>query len=378
MNLSFDTVIAGCGLAGACAAFELSASQRVLIIDRTGPGAGASGTTIGLVSPLMARRARPVWRMAEAVAALNRMIRESNSESLFRREGVLKPARSSEQADEFRDAASRWPAHGVWHDVDTVRVRWPEITPAFGLLEVTSGGSISMPALCANLLKAAVARGAKFMAEARITDWTEGAENVRVSIEAGSSIRFEPDAAPSARRTHSRVEPDPSLEINAKRLLLAIGSGYLDFPELSALHLHPIKGQWIRLEAAALNREAFRPVSSRRYIASLHDHFIVGSTYEHNFEHLRPTEQASSLLHAEATELINRLATARIVGASAAVRVTVPGIRLPMVGPLPGRDRVWIFTGLGSKGLLMAPLLAGELPEFFTNNRDIPKEIRVS
>ena len=45
-------------------------------------------------------------------------------------------------------------------------------------------------------------------------------------------------------------------------------------------------------------------------------------------------------------------------GLRAGVRVTVPGIRLPMVGPVPGFERVWIFTGFGAKGLLTAPLRA--------------------
>ena len=83
-------------------------------------------------------------------------------------------------------------------------------------------------------------------------------------------------------------------------------------------------------------------------------------------------------LRAESAELVPVLADAAIVAAGAAIRVTVPGIRLPMVGPINENDRVWIFTGLGSKGLLMAPLIAQQLPDFFTGIREIPKEISVT
>ncbi len=62
--------------------------------------------------------------------------------------------------------------------------------------------------------------------------------------------------------------------------------------------------------------------------------------------------------------------------ARAGVRVTVPGSYLPMLGPLPDADRVWLFTGLGSKGLLMAPMLAAELPGYLSGSSPIPDEIR--
>ena len=71
------------------------------------------------------------------------------------------------------------------------------------------------------------------------------------------------------------------------------------------------------------------------------------------------------------------LQDATVLDATAGVRVTVPGTRLPMLGPLPDRSCIWIFTGLGSKGLLMAPLLARDLPAFFEKPETIPPEVRV-
>jgi glycine oxidase len=64
----------------------------------------------------------------------------------------------------------------------------------------------------------------------------------------------------------------------------------------------------------------------------------------------------------------------------AGVRVTVPRThspqRLPLVGPLTGRRRVWVFTGLGSKGLLTAPLLARDLGSWLEAPERIPAEVR--
>ena len=79
-----------------------------------------------------------------------------------------------------------------------------------------------------------------------------------------------------------------------------------------------------------------------------------------------------------AAQMIPAVEQSRVLASGAAIRVTVPGIRLPMVGPLRRDSNVWIFTGLGSKGILMAPMLALELPDYFSDPGSIPKEIRVT
>ena len=105
---------------------------------------------------------------------------------------------------------------------------------------------------------------------------------------------------------------------------------------------------------------------------------IVGSSYERDFSDLEPSDAQSRKILAKAARMLPGLRDATVLNASAGVRVTVPGTRLPMLGPLPGHRNVWIFTGLGSKGLLMAPLLARDLPAFFDAPETIPAEIRVA
>jgi glycine/D-amino acid oxidase-like deaminating enzyme len=79
--------------------------------------------------------------------------------------------------------------------------------------------------------------------------------------------------------------------------------------------------------------------------------------------------------------MVPGLERADVLAAQAGVRVTVPARlsprRLPMIGPLPGRRRLWTFVGLGSKGLLTAPLLSRSLPAWIDNPGAIPGEVRV-
>src|SRR5690606_17120089 len=164
----------------------------------------------------------------------------------------------------------------------------------------------------------------------------------------------------------------------ARRVLLAVGDGYAAFPELSALRLHRVKGQTVRVrnpDAAAL--AGLPHLAGRGYVVHEGATLVAGSTYEHTFADVRPSDAQTRLLLEKAEEMVPALRGAEVVGAQAGVRVNVPGTRLPMLGPLPGRRRVWVCTGLGSKGLLFAPLLARDLAAFFEQPGAIPKEVRL-
>ena len=163
--------------------------------------------------------------------------------------------------------------------------------------------------------------------------------------------------------------------IEAGRLLLALGDGFQAFPALAALPLHRVKGQTIRLatpdgfplEAPALSGEG--------YVVPTPDGLVVGATFEHDFADPAPTVQASRSLRQRAARMLPSLAVAPILDARAGVRVTVPRVRLPLLGPLPGEEHIWVFTGLGAKGLLTAPLLARRLPAWLADPAGVPAEV---
>ena len=75
--------------------------------------------------------------------------------------------------------------------------------------------------------------------------------------------------------------------------------------------------------------------------------------------------------------MLPALADLPVLETQAGVRVSVPGIRLPVLDRLPGSRRIWVFGGLGSKGLLMAPLLARDLADYLAMPETIPSELRL-
>ncbi len=448
MNLSFDTVIVGSGVGGAAVAAALCSDGSftdgaVLVVDagagrderaghderagrderaghderagrdeRAGPAesedregsAGRNGTFVGtrfsdvyptassigsgISSPLMSRRARPVWRMESAVSALKHLMDITRADALFSKKGILKLALSEEQAAHFKDAAGKWPVYGQWIDTMDAGRRWPAIHAPFGALHVSEGTSVSLPAWSEHLIRYATSRGAHCMTDARMLSWTERGPKITVRIRVG-------------RGKNGRIEG-----IDTSRLILALGADYLRFAELAALNLHPIKGQWALVECPHFEDDVI-PVSGAGYVVeekriidekpfggqkqfSGQKRFggqkqtkdspglSLGSTFEHAYRHLRTDRGSLSGMISNAAQMIPAVEQSRVLASGAAIRVTVPGIRLPMVGPLRRDSNVWIFTGLGSKGILMAPMLALELPDYFSDPGSIPKEIRVT
>lgn len=352
----FDTLIVGAGLAGACAALFLSRKERVLVVDAAHPAAGASGIAAGLVNPLSGLRARPVWRMPEALDAFHEACALAGATTLFDGGGVLRPAERPDLAPWFEEAARTHPGHACWLPPDEAERRYPLVRAPFGAVYLPTSGAVAVPAFVAALLNAAEARGAVVRTGLRVTGWNETETHAAVTLYSDETAATE--------------------TVAARRVLLAFGYGYRAFPELEALRLHPVKGQLVRVRTPA-GLDGQPHLAGRGYVVRDGPSLVVGSTFEHTFADAAPSPEQTRRLLDNAAGMLPVLRDAEVVEAQAGIRVSVPGIRLPMLGPLPGRRRIWLFTGLGSKGLLMAPLLARDLPRLFDAPEHIPTEIRV-
>lgn len=356
MNLSYDAIIVGGGLAGACAALHLSRTRSVLLLERDVPASGASGVAAGLVNPIMSQRAKPVWRMHEALDALQESLDLAGATSLFRKTGVIRPAADEEQAEIFRQAAKRMPDEADWLPHTYLADTFPDVRAPFGALRVRNAGTVPVPELVRALLDAAVRNGAEVALHADVRAWNENGQAASVDVvRTGKTERF-----------------------HARHVILALGDAWSRYPDLAGLRLHRVKGQSVSVAPPTGLDPARVPIlAGMGYVVPEADSFIVGSSYEHVFTSLEPDPDQTRRILDKAAAMLPRLSEATVIEETAGVRVNVPGTRLPMLGPLPGHARVWIFTGLGSKGLLMAPLLGRELPSFLGATEQIPSEIRV-
>ena len=212
---------------------------------------------------------------------------------------------------------------------------------------ITTGGVVDTPRMLEYTHGAIASRCTVLSSD--LVGWEDTGSGVTIALNSGSSLR-------------------------ASKLVLALGAGYKSFPVLSALNLHRIKGQIVRVRTPESFSHSI-PVSGHGYVVPLRDTLILGTTYEHSFQNDQPTDVGSKNILALTQQMVPSVETADILDTAAGIRVGVPGTRLPMVGPLSGN--VWVLTGLGSQGLLFGAHIGRNLVNWITNPGDVPNELRL-
>lgn len=335
--------VVGAGLAGACAAYALSPHVRVTLLDRAEAATGASGVAAGIVNPFAGPRSAPVWHRTEALAALETLL--VAAKMWAPPPGIVRPARDGEQAQRFRQRSEAYPDALAWLGAVQAGEQWPDVHAPLGALVVGEGRAVDVAAFVRGLLSACPIE----------TRFGATGEVVRVDARVG------------------RMETAEGPAIEADVILLCTGA--VLFQEQAHLPLHHVKGQIITLHAPGLaNRLPL--AAGDGYLVPNGEMVLVGSTFEHVFDTDAPTAEGIAALHAGATSLVPALAEAPVVEARAGIRTTVPGVRRPLLGPISRCGRLWVFNGLGAKGLLTAPLLAARLWTYLNAPASLPNEIR--
>lgn len=341
---SFDVVVAGAGLGGACAALWLSASNRVLLLS--GTTSAASGVAAGLINPFAGQRVVPSWHANLAYKDLLATLAHAGATDTYDPCGILRPALNETQAVRLRTLALEHADSFTWLSPDDVYARYPDVSAPFGAA-ITTGGVVDTPRMLEYTHSTIASRCAVLSSD--LVGWEDFGSGVTVVLKSGPSL-------------------------HASKLILALGAGYRSFPVLSALNLHCIKGQIIRVRAPEYLSCSI-PVCGYGYVVPLRDTLILGTTYEHSFQDDQPTRIGSNNILALTQQMVPRIETADVLGTAAGIRVGVPGTRLPMVGPLSGN--VWVLAGLGSKGLLFGTHIGRNLVNWITNPEHVPNELRL-
>jgi len=114
-----------------------------------------------------------------------------------------------------------------------------------------------------------------------------------------------------------------------------------------------VKGQLLEIDATLPY-----PVAADGYLLPKNGHCILGSTYERNFKTEDPDPSCVAELLEKGEKMMEGISNQPIVEIKAGVRASTPQ-RLPCVKKIA--DRIFAYTGLGSRGLLYHALFAKKL-----------------
>lgn len=359
-SATFDAIIIGAGIAGLSMADALiNKGYNCAIIDKSMPGSGASGAPKMLINPATGRRAKMSLDSDKAlpeITSLLERVQASTQEKIFEKRGVIRPALNPKIALDFENSPEKydWPDGWIsWLDKSKFTKNYP-------CFEHNHGGLIISEGLTVNG-KLFVDKLSKVLLDSGLVSYYN------------SNFKF------SYSDDSWSILVNDSVSLSTHSLIFASGLSLTHDENWKFLELHPIKGQ----TAEFTFKEPLpfdRSVSSLGYMAYMShdpDKLVVGSTYEHHFDFFEPDSDGLNYLKGK---LENTLPgwSEKIIETKqwSGIRVTAKD-KKPVIGPHPHQKGLYIFGGLGSKGMLLGRYCAGLLSNYIINGELIPAELSI-
>ena len=335
-----DVTVRGAGIFGLSIAWKaLQRGARVRVIDRNGPGSGASGGIVGALQPHVPDpwnalkqyqlesliEAREFWEGVDATSGVS---------SGFARVGRFQPLmreRDIALARERADAArSNWRGNALWEIINAREAEnWMPPSPT-GLLVHDTLSAIVHPRDAIRSLAAAIrAKGGEFVAD-------------------------EPDQGPVIWAT-----------------------GWKGLLELGAALGRPV-GHGVKGQAALVRHDAGgQPqifVGGLHIVPHLDGTLAIGSTSERDFDAPTTTDDLLDDIIHRAGKILPVLNRATVIERWAGVRPRCVS-RTPLLGPWPGRADHYVANGGFKIGFGIAPKIAGTILDLVLEGVDsIPPE----
>ncbi|MCZ4319289.1 FAD-binding oxidoreductase [Aequorivita viscosa] len=161
--------------------------------------------------------------------------------------------------------------------------------------------------------------------------------------------------------------------ITASKIIFAEGAKAIENPFFPEQAIIGNKGEYVLIKAPELQLDALLK-GSLYVIPAGKNVYKVGATYSRDDYTDIPTELAKNEILSKLKTFVN--CPFEVIGQTAGVRPTTKDHR-PLLGSLKENRNLVFFNGLGSRGFLMAPLLAETLLNSLENKEALPKEMDI-
>ncbi|MFL5866185.1 MAG: glycine oxidase ThiO [Thermoleophilaceae bacterium] len=356
---SYDAVVIGAGLIGLSCAWRMAQrGMSVMVLDRSWPGAGASGVAAGMLAPVTEAEFGEEALLRSNLASRERwpgfaaeLEERTGLATHYRDSGAVVVAADRDDAEELRRLHAFERSLGLeaeWLPARECRRLEPGLSPriAGGIL-APQDGQVDPRAVVRALVTALRGAGGEILSGAEVAAVEHDRERV------------------------SGVRTSGDLRVAAGAVVIAAGAWS---PALSPLGdgppVRPVKGQILQLRvrggAAPPTDRVIR--TPRCYLLSRSDgRVVLGATVEEQgFDTTVTADGVFRLLEA-AREVLPDVGELELVEAQAGLRPATPD-NAPLVGP-GELDGLWWATGHYRNGGLLAPLTADTVAEQLAGQR---------
>lgn len=316
--------IIGAGFCGLACAWYLSKEAEVTLFDPLEIGKGTSGIAAGLLHPYSGAHSKKNRFSDEGMAATLELLKiseETLQSSVYRKSGMIRPALSLRQKEDFSLAAQKHPQDIIWKDVTACNALFPTLPPFEGIY-VEPTYVVNCEKYLQGLWKACSTKGVQLIQEK--VDTLEGLDHF-------------------------------------DRIIITAGWGTPRFTRNTPHQFNLIKGQILRFERPREVPHLPCPLNSQAYLIDepATNSVLLGATFERSFqnEHPEPSIAMEDLVQ-KAQPFFPYLDVSNLLECRAGIRLSAKN-HLPLCEKID--TKCWLLTGMGSKGLLYHALYAQQL-----------------
>ncbi len=344
-----DYLIVGSGIAGSLMAYELmKAAQQVHVLsDEIRPT--SSQVAGGMFNPVTGKHLAKTWLADEIFPFLKTYYSELERNlggncHFFHRTGVFRPYINEQQKLQFQQAIQK---HEIGKYVtDTFYDKQVEsvVRQQLGGLYTADAGWVDVPELVRSVREYLIASG-----------------NYSAGVFDYPALQIEENCVSYK-------------EFKARRIIFCEGFYATQNPYFNWLPFNPVKG-----ETLLVNLNEAYPVSQiinqGTWIIPIGEASCrLGATYSWHELDFNPTEKAKQDLQGRVSRFF--VPTYQLVKQQAGVRPSTTD-RRPFLGKHPQYDNLFIFNGLGTKGVSLAPYFARQFREFLVHEKEINSETTI-
>ena len=343
--MTIDYIIVGLGLAGIAFAEELKKHGKTFVVfeDQSQNSSLVAG---GMYNPVILKRFTPVWNARAQLkvalpfyASLEKDFHKSYDQPI----DIYRTFKSYEEQNNWFVACDH-PLLEDYMQTEIVEIQTERIRAPFKSGRVTKTGRIKVRDLVSDYRDRLLSEGLlieeTFYHQLVIT-WDDHVEY--------KNLKF-------------------------GKVVFCEGNGLKKNPFFNKLPLKVAKGELITIHAPELKMDYI--IKSAIFIMPLGDDlYKVGATFNWSDKSNTPTAEGRLELETKLKSVLT--CTYSVVDHEAGIRPTT-GDRRPLLGVHKDNSRLAVFNGLGTRGVMIAPLMAKKLYRFLEEGIALDAEISIS
>ncbi len=345
--VNVDFIIVGQGLAGSVLSLKLiEQGYSVMVIDKH-ELSSCSKIAAGIWNPVVFKRLTKSWMIDELLPELLRFYKQT--ELLFKvplitERHIIKLFSEQQEVDLWKkkacDELESYIDKTIYNGEEFKSIK----NSNFGYSKVLRAGNLDV--------KAFLNATRKFL-ESRNSLLKEEFNYVDVSI--SEKINYQ--------------------NIEGKNIVFADGYLIKNNPYFNYVPFKPAKGEVLTVESNHLNIGS-NIINKNAFLMRLENNtYKLGATYNWDTLNDTPSQNASNELQDRLKKITD--ADYKVIHHEAGVRPSVID-RRPIIGRHPKHNNVYLFNGLGTKGVMLAPYFAQKLVNHIKFNEALNEEVNVS